>query len=133
MQALVETGEKLGVASGEELALIMCLRLADGEPMSVEESYLHHRLCPGVLDHDYARRPLTGILEAAYGIVLRRAEQVIRAIPAAASLASRLHIKEGEPLLYIERVSYAQNDEPLEYLCIYHRGDRYAFFTDLRR
>jgi DNA-binding GntR family transcriptional regulator len=47
----------------EELALIIRLRVADQKPMSVEESYPNHRLCPGVLAHDYGRRSLTRTLE----------------------------------------------------------------------
>jgi len=133
MQAPADIGEKLGVGPDEELALIMRLRLADGEPMSVEESHLRHGFCPGVLVHDYARHSLTRILEREYGIALVRAKQVIRAIPASNSLARRLNIREGDPLLFIERVSYAHSGEPIEYLRIYHRGDRYSFLTELGR
>jgi GntR family transcriptional regulator len=53
-----DIGEKLQVPEGEELARVERLRLADGEPMSIEESYLVHRYCPNVLQHDYATQPL---------------------------------------------------------------------------
>jgi len=125
--------EKLGVEAAEELALIIRLRLADDEPMSVEESYLRHGLCAGILAHDYARRSLTRILELEYGIAILRARQVIQAIPATRSLAHMLSTKEGGPLLYIQRVSYTQSGEPIEYLRLYHRGDRYSLTTELIR
>lgn len=133
IQAPRGIGQKLGVEPGEELALIMRLRLADGEPMSVEESHLRHRFCPGVLVHDYARRSLTKILETEYGIVLVRAKQAIQAIPASQPMARKLNIRPGDPLLYIERVSFAHSGQPIEYLRIYHRGDRYSLFTELGR
>jgi len=85
------------VKPGEELALITRLRLPDGEPMSVEASQLRHRLCPGVLVHDYARRSLTRILQGECGIALVRAKQVVRAIPVAQPLAQKLNIGQGDP------------------------------------
>lgn len=133
LRASATIAEKLGVAAGEGLALIMRLRLADDEPMSVEESYLRHRLCPGVLAHDYALRSLTRILEREFGIAILRARQIVGAVSASRSLAQMLGTSEGSPLLYIERVSYTQSGEPIEYLRLYHRGDRYSLTTELAR
>lgn len=122
----------LGIEPGEELAHLDRLRLADREPMSVEHSYLISRLCPGVLDLDYATVPLREALERRYGIVLSRATQTIRAVAATKQQAARLAIDPGAALLTIERVSYADNEQPVEYLRLYHRGDRYAFYSELR-
>ena len=64
----------LRVAPGEELAHIQRLRLADGEPLAVEDSYLIHRYCPGILNHDYASNPLRETLEGIYGLRMARAQ-----------------------------------------------------------
>jgi GntR family transcriptional regulator len=111
----------------------MRLRLTDDEPMSVEESHLRHRLCPGVLAHGYARRSLTRILQRELGTAILRARQIVGAVSASRSLAQMLGTSEGSPLLYIERVSYTQSGEPIEYLRLYHRGDRYSLTTELAR
>lgn len=123
--------EKLEVEPGEELARLKRLRLADEEPMSIEESYLVHRYCPDVLRDDYASNPLREALETYYGIRLVRAKQVIRAIQASPELARHLSIAPSSALLYIERVSYSQRDIPIEFLRIYYRGDRYALYNEL--
>jgi GntR family transcriptional regulator len=47
-----DIAQRLDIELGEELARIKRLRLADGEPMSVEESFLVHRHCPGILEGD---------------------------------------------------------------------------------
>lgn len=132
MPAPPDIAEKLQVESGEELACVERLRLADGEPMSIEESHLVHRYCPGVLQHDYAQNPLREILDNEYGIRWMRAKQVIRAIPATRKLAHKLSIPAQATLLYIERVSYSQQNIPVEFLRLYHRGDRYALYNELR-
>jgi GntR family transcriptional regulator len=127
-----ETAGRLNLAPGSELAVLERLRLADGETMSLEISHLDHSLCPGILDGDYARTPLHEALRDLADIRLVRAHQSIRAVPASRELAGILSVTVKAPLFYIERVSYSQFGVPVEYLQIYHRGDRYVFYNELR-
>lgn len=128
-----ELAEKLQVAPGEELACLLRLRLADQEPMSVEESFLVHRYCLGVLrKHNYARYPLREALERDYNIRLVHAKQVIRAIAAPASLARVLEVPRGAPLLALERVSFSQENVPVEFLRLFYRADRYSLYNELQ-
>lgn len=130
--ALLEIAENLYVAPGAELAVLERLRLADHEPMSLEISHLVHALCPGILDGDYAQTPLHEALNDRYDIRLTRAQQSIHSIAADRSLAGRLRVPAGAPLFYIERTSYDQMGTPVEYLQLYHRGDRYVLYNELR-
>lgn len=122
----------LGIAKGEELAHLTRLRLADGEPMSVEESYLVHRYCPGILGRDYAQTPLREELQRTYGICLVYATQTIRAVPASADLARTLGLERSSAILLIERISFSQENQPVEYLRLHHRGDRYVLHNELQ-
>ena len=122
---------RLGIETGTELAVLERLRLADGTPMSVEHSRLVHRHCPGILDGDYTSTPLHEALRDRYGIRLVRASQAIRAVNADGKLSEILAVAEGTPLFYIERVSFQQGGIPVEYLQIYHRGDRYVLYNEL--
>ncbi len=126
-----DIAEKLEIEPGEELAYLKRLRLANGEPMSVEESHLVHRYCPGVLQGDYASNPLREALDQEYGIRWLCAKQTIRAIPAPRGLARLLSVPSRSALLYIERVSYSQQNLPVEFLRIYYRGDRYTLYNEL--
>jgi GntR family transcriptional regulator len=126
-----DIAERLQVPIGETLACVERLRLADGKPMSIEESYLVHHYCPDILQHDYARQPLREILERDYNLRLVYARQIIRAIPAPTNLAEFLEVRSRSPLLFIERISFSQNNLPVEFLRIYFRADRYSLFNEL--
>jgi GntR family transcriptional regulator len=132
LPASKDIAEKLHVGPNEMLARIERLRTAEGEPMSIEESYLVHRYCPSVLQHDYSTQPLREILDRDYGIRLVYAKQVIRAILASKELASLLEIKANSPLLFIERVTYSQGETPVEFLRVHYRADRYSLYNELR-
>ena len=123
--------EKLQIQEGEQLAKIKRLRLADGEPMSIEESFLVHDYCLGVLNHNYAKKPLRIILERDYGIKLVNAKQVIKAIISSKELSLELGLSKPEALLSIERISYSQHGLPVEFLRIFYRSDRYSLYNEL--
>jgi GntR family transcriptional regulator len=127
-----EIAFKLDIEPGAELAVVERLRLADGVPMSIERSSLIHRLCPGVLDGDYAHTSLHTALLERYGIRLARANQAIRVAAADAALAGKLSVSVGAPMFYIERVSFGQAGIPVEYLETFQRGDRYVLYNELR-
>lgn len=131
MPAPEHIAEALGVPVGEELAHLERLRLADGEPMSIEKSYLVHRYCPGVLERDYSSVPLREALAREYNIFLVHGKQRISAIAAPADTAAHLDIAPGAPLLYIERTTYTARETAVEYLQIYNRGDRYTLHNEL--
>ncbi len=126
-----EIADKLEVPPAEELVRIRRLRLADGEPLSIEDSHLVHGLFPGIL----GRATLTASLQDAardYGIRWSFAKQVIRAIEATPELARILSIRPKSALLSVERVSYSEEQVPAEFLRIYYRGDRYSLYADLQ-
>jgi len=122
---------ELAVPEGTELARLDRLRLADGEPMCIEQSYLVHRLLPGILDHDFSTRSLREVKVGEYGIRWSRARQTIQAVLATPELAHVLSVKPNAALLYIERVSYSQEDVPVEFLRVYYRADRYVLYNEL--
>ena len=132
MPAAPNIAAQLGVEPDEELAYLRRLRLADGEPMSIEHSYLVHRFCPGVLQQDYAANPLHETLERLYGLRWSRARQTIRAIKAPADTARLLGARSGAAILFIERVSFSDRGIPVEFLQVCYRGDRYSLHAELR-
>jgi GntR family transcriptional regulator len=126
-----DVAEHLGLQLGVEMARIERLRIANNEPLSIEESFLVHSYCPGILAEDYADNPLREALESKYNIRIVRAKQVIRAVRASTRQTQLLTITARSPLLFLERVSYSQQNIPVEFLRIYYRGDRYSLFNEL--
>lgn len=122
---------QLRIAEGDQLARVERLRYADGQPMCIENSHLILASCPEVPRHDFSRQSLRRFLEEQYNIVWKRARQKIFAVAADGRLAGYLGIKAGDPLIYIERVSYTQADCPGEYLQAWYRGDSYYLTAEL--
>jgi GntR family transcriptional regulator len=132
IEAPPEIAEKLQVPAGTELVRLERLRLANQEPMSIEESYLVHSICPGILEIDFAKNPLRNSLEERYGIRLLRAKQIIRAVQSSQTISQLLEIQPKSPLLFVERISLSQQLNPVEFLRIYFRGDRYSMYNELQ-
>lgn len=122
----------LQIEHGAEIACIERLRLADGSPISIEETYLVHSFCPGILHgHDYTKESITKILFEKYGIRLVKAKQIIRAIAATPQIAHLLDTYVNAPILYVERVALSNKDVPIAYVRIYYRPDRYELQSEL--
>jgi GntR family transcriptional regulator len=127
-----EIAGNLQVPIGEEMVQVDRLRLADGEPMCVEQSFLVHRHVPGILEHNFVMNSLRDIKLKFYGIRWVRARQNIHAIACPAALQAHLGVKARTPLLYIERISFSQQNIPMEYLKAYYRADRYSLYNELQ-
>lgn len=108
------------------------LRVVDGEPLSLQTAYLPAELCPGLEEND-----LTGslyrLLEARYGLRLWTGKEILRARCATPYEADLLEIRENQPVMYMERVTYAATGVAVEYLEAVWRGDRYDFKVTLSR
>lgn len=108
------------------------LRLADGAPVSLQTNYLPAALCPRLEENDLASS-LYRLLETRYGLRLWTGKETLRARGATSHEAHLLDIKEGAPVMHTERITYAANGIPVEYLDAVWRGDRYDFKVTLTR
>jgi GntR family transcriptional regulator len=109
-----EVAADLGLAAGEELIFLARLRLVDGEPAAVQESWVPRRLCPGLEQEPLADGSLYRTLEQRFGIVPLYADQRIFAVAAHAALAATLEVPVGSPLLQTERTARDQRDVAVE-------------------
>ena len=118
--------EHLGLAAGEAAYQVRRLRLANGAPVSVDESWLPPGPLPGLLSED-----LTGSLYrvlAASGHPVQHVEQTVEAAAAPEEIAALLDIEPGAPVLLFRRRSFTGKDDPgtpIEYAVSTYRSDRY--------
>jgi GntR family transcriptional regulator len=118
--------EHLGLTPEEPAYQVRRLRLANGAPVSVDESWLPPRLLPDLLKSD-----LTGSLYRALGASgypVQQAEQTVEAAAASAETAALLDIEPGSPVLLFKRRSFTGTEEPgtpIEYAISTYRSDRY--------
>ena len=128
-----ELAALLAVREGSRVLRIHRLRLADGEPMSVDASHLSARRFPG-LRRSLERHPsLYEALLTDYGVEIAEAQETIETGLADPRDARLLGVDVGMPLLLLSRHAYDVTGEPVEWAQSWYRGDRYKFVTRLRR
>jgi GntR family transcriptional regulator len=133
-QATEDVARYLGGLPGLPIIILQRVRLADDEPIALETCTLNAALCPRILQrHDFAHESLYGVLRAEYGILMRHAEQTLEARAATEPEARALEISPGSPILSILRVTYSDEERPVELVRSAYRGDRYKFHAVLRK
>lgn len=111
---------------GEPLVYLERLRLADGEPIALDWSWLPASLARPLLSVDFTHTGLYLQLSEQCSIRLTSGWERIR--PAVPDRAQRelLAIEAHEPVFRIERMAY-QDKRPVEWRHSVIRGDRFAF------
>jgi GntR family transcriptional regulator len=121
---------ELQMPDGRRVWELYRLRLANGEPMSLQWSYIPFDLAP-----DLDQRDLSGslyyVLKNDYDHGLEAADQIIRARAASLAEAEMLAVTEGDAVFVIERTTLDQRGDPVEFLHSVWRGDRYDFEVHL--
>ncbi|MFD2044518.1 GntR family transcriptional regulator [Ornithinibacillus salinisoli] len=92
------------------------LRYADEHPAAIEHAYYPEEYAANLQDQDLKSIAIYKHFEEELNVYLKEAKQVISAVNADADTAKLLQVKEGEALLYIERITYSSNSEPIEFL-----------------
>ncbi len=122
----------LELVPGTPIYALCRLRVVEEVPLSVQTAHLPAALCPKLEENDLSSS-LYNLLEGRYGLTLWSGREILRARGATAWEANLLNIREGAPVMYAERITYAANGVAVEYLEAVWRGDRYDFKVSLSR
>jgi GntR family transcriptional regulator len=117
----------LGLSTGERVVRLRRLRLADNQPMALEQAVVAARLLP---NPEAIGSSLYAALDAS-GIRPVRALQRLSAESLGEEEAQILGVEPGAPALYIERISYLRDGRPVEFTKSHYRGDAYDFVVEL--
>ena len=131
--ASVSVARHLALPLGTPIVQIRRVRLADGVPLSFDETYLPEELGRKVMEDDLESEPIFSLLEQRYGTPLLEAEYLLEASIADADVATALAVSVGSPIFLIERTSYSTNRQPVDYEKLHYRGDYIRFKTRLAR
>ncbi|WP_315918521.1 GntR family transcriptional regulator [Mesorhizobium sp. SP-1A] len=118
----------LGLGSGEQVARVERLRIANDTPLAIERASLSARLLP---DPETVGPSLYSALEKT-GNRPVRAVQRISAINLGETDAGLLEVASGSASLRIERISYLASGKVVEFTRSVYRGDAYDFVAELR-
>jgi GntR family transcriptional regulator len=123
----------LALTKGERVVRIRRVRLADGIPLSFDETYLPLALGKKIITNNLKTEPIFSLLERKYDVPLIEAEYKLESVVAGPEVAAALRVKQGSPIFLIERTSYSTGGRPVDYEKLYYRGDLVRFVTRLAR
>ena len=133
VSASESVARQLAITPGTPVVRIQRVRLADGVPVSFDETYLPLEIGERIIENDLETEPIFSLLEQKYDTPLVEAEYRLEAISADATVTGALGIGEGSPIFLIERTSYTTEHTPVDYEKLYYRGDKIRFVTRLTR
>jgi GntR family transcriptional regulator len=116
----------LEIAPKAPVVRIQRLRLADGVPMALEDSWFPAEHFPGFADHDL-HGSLYALMRDVYGAAPVRAIERLEPVLARAHEARALDIPARAPLMLVERTAYDGDGTPVEFAHDRYRGDRARF------
>lgn len=112
-----EVQRELQLQAKDQVICIRRLRLANGEPLSLQTAHIVAEMFPGLVERGLrAEESLTEVMANEYGMEIAASQQRISATAADAEDAHRLHVAVGSPLLLIQRTSYLKDGRALEFL-----------------
>lgn len=130
--ATAHVASQLSIAEYDPVYEIKRVRLGDNVPIALEMTYISANLIHG-LTEAIVNRSLYAYMEDELKLKIEHASQVIEATLAGEEEASYLEIKQGAPVLFIERNTFLANNTPAEYVRSCYRADRYKFIIDMKR
>lgn len=116
----------LGLDKDESIYKLVRLRFCNGRPIALDVTILNPKVT-GEIDFNKMGTSLFAYLENELNIKISYAVQKIKAIKADASLANKLEIPVGDPVLKISGITYDESNNPIELVHTYYVHDAYEF------
>jgi GntR family transcriptional regulator len=129
VEADAGVGDALLLPLHAPIFVLRRVRLAGGEPMSVQTAHIPAAFVPGLaVTEDHS---LYEVLQSRYQLYPARARETYFAAAAEPPAAELLGIPAGSPVFTVERVTLLPNERPFEFVRSVVRGDRYSIVLDL--
>ena len=123
VEAPDEVARALELPRDRGVYLILRVRLADREPLALEETYLAADDFPGLLD-----RRLTGsiyaLMRRSYDLAPHTAREWLEPVIASEEEAALLETTPGSALMLVTRTAYTASGKPVEHAYDRYRADR---------
>ena len=114
--------ERLKLERGAPVVHVLRLRLVDGRPNHIAETFLRSDLFPGLESADLSQGSLYALLRERYSAKLARSEVVVEASPATLDQATQLEIELGAPVLAVKNTVHNLAGEPILFAQSWHRA-----------
>lgn len=121
-----KVAKKLKVDEGTLVFYFVRLRLADGEPMMIQTSYLPYSRFPNINVEKLETTPVGTIMMEEHNAVFTRVEERFVPLLTRKDEAELLQVAPNSLGMKIERISY-ERDLVIEYAVAIARGDRFEY------
>jgi GntR family transcriptional regulator len=124
-------GRILHVSPSEPVLTVKRLRLADGEPMAVEQLHVPESLFPGLTARDLEESGFYDLVETRYEIEIVGGTQTVEPTVTDEEESKLLGVPLHSPALQFERVTRSALGAVVEFTSSTYRGDRYRLVSEL--
>jgi GntR family transcriptional regulator len=136
-QSIIKATPKLAAQffteKGSPILRIIRLRLIEGEPVSIDTSYVSCAKFPNIDQYDFEKNSLYAILEKEYGLVFDHGLEEINLTFANDEETELLEIEEGASLFYLKGMTFDSNNEVIEVFKSVVRSDKIRFVSELSK
>ncbi|HPR07567.1 MAG TPA: GntR family transcriptional regulator [Denitromonas sp.] len=128
-----EAARVLSIEPGSPIIIVRRLLEFSAKPVVVDEIYLPGEIFQGLTLEMLQgwKGSLYSLFETRFGLRMIRAEERIRAVAADRRTAEMLRVKEGVPLLSVERVTFTYGDRPVEWRRGLYSTDEHFYLNEL--
>lgn len=116
--------DRLGIGSDELVHRLRWVRLVQGEPVGVHDSFVPVRLAPELTTADLVHRQLCVVLLDRYQLRMSRVEESVESTLPTPEDARLLRVRRSTPVLRLHQGIWDGAGRPFEYSRIVVRGDR---------
>jgi GntR family transcriptional regulator len=113
----------LNLGNREQVIVIRRLRPNREKPIVMEDIFLPKKTFPNFDQKHFADDPVYSIYAEKYNVPVIDAHDYYTLRVAAREIAATLKVRLGDPVMFIERISYTYNNRPVEYRRCNGRGD----------
>lgn len=122
----------LHIKASDEVVRLVRLRSTNGQQIVLVTTYLpaDYNNLRDIIDEDLEQQSMYHVMNERFSVSIIECKRMLEVRKASEFEAHTLGTKEGEPMQYIETISYDNQNHPVEFSMAYYRSDRSRFFID---
>lgn len=123
----------LNLSSDADTFYMERVRYVDDGPVILLHNHVVLSFCPGIDQLDFVSERLFDVLENKFSLVIDWGQRTFEARIARGEVASQLGLEVGDPVMYLQQVSYLGDGTPIELSDIWIRGDTFRLSAQVKR
>lgn len=127
------TASQLNIPMDSTIILIERVWEVDGIKAAYEITYLKEEHCSSILNADVSEGSIYSFLTKDCGLDIVSESQTVTVSKAQGIVSKYLEIPVETPVIIIESTSYLNNEIPVEFRRVFHRGDKSRLHVELIR